>query len=84
MKKRFAGFFALVLVLASVPGFSQSSHRSGGHQGRSNPSKPVQDVAKDLPERLARWKTVQMPFHSQGLKPREIQLVNKQIGRAHV
>jgi len=79
MKKRLAGFFALVFVLASVPGFTQSSHRSGGHQGRSNPGKPVENVAKDLPERLARWKTVQMPFHSQGLKPREIQLVNKLV-----
>jgi hypothetical protein len=79
MKKRLASFFALVLALASVPGFSQGSHRAGGHRGRSNPAKPVANVAKDLPERLARWKTVQMPFHSQGLKPREIQLVNKLV-----
>ena len=36
-------------------------------------------MAKDLPERVARWKQVQMPFRSQGLKPREIQLVNKLV-----
>jgi hypothetical protein len=79
MEKRLAGFLALVIGLASIPGFTQSSRRAGGHRGRSSPAKPVADVAPDLPERLARWKTVQMPFHSQGLKPREIQLVNKLV-----
>ena len=80
MKKLLVGFFALALVPAfSSQGFTQSSQRSGGHRGRSHPSKPVKNVAKDLPERLARWKTVPMPFHSQGLKPREIQLVNKLV-----
>ena len=72
---------ALVFVLAALTtfGFAQSSRRTGGHKGRSNPTKPVENVAQDLPERLARWKPVQMPFHSQGLKPREIQLVNKLV-----
>ena len=79
MKKRLAGFFALFLFIVSAPAFAQSSHRTGGHRGRSNPAKPVAEVAPDLPERVARWKTVQMPFHSLGLKPREIQLVNKLV-----
>jgi len=72
---------ALVFVLAALTtfGFAQSSRRTGGHKGRSNPTKPVGNLAKDLPERLARWKQVLMPFHSQGLKPREIQLVNKLV-----
>jgi len=72
---------ALVFVVAALAsfGFAQAAKRTGGHKGRSNPSKPVQNVAKDLPERVARWKTVPMPFRSQGLKPREIQLVNKLV-----
>ena len=72
---------ALVFVVAALTslGFAQAAQRTGGHRGRSNPSKPVQDVAKALPERLARYKTVPMPFHSQGLKPREIRLVNKLV-----
>jgi hypothetical protein len=72
---------ALVFVIVVVTSLelAQSSRRTGGHKGRSNPSKPVENIAKDLPERVARWKTVQMPFHSQGLKPKEIQLVNKLV-----
>ncbi len=69
----------LCIAILSTSGFTQSAHRSGGHRGRSYPAKPVGNVAQDLPERVARWKTVQMPFHSQGLKPREIQLVNKLV-----
>jgi hypothetical protein len=71
----------LVFVAAALTsfGFAQAAKRTGGHKGRSNASKPVQNVAKDLPERLARWKKVEMPFHSQGLKPKEIQLVNKLV-----
>jgi len=76
--KRILNVVLIVSVLTSF-GFAQAAKRTGGHKGRSNPAKPVENVAKDLPERVARWKTVQMPFHSQGLKPREIQLVNKLV-----
>jgi hypothetical protein len=69
----------LCIAALSTPGFTQSGHRAGGHKGRSNPAKPVGNVAKDLPERVARWETVPVPFRSQGLKPREIQLVNKLV-----
>lgn len=76
MKKLFPAFIIAALTASA---FAQGSHRTGGHKGRAHPAKPVENVAKDLPERVARWKTVQMPFHSQGLKPREIQLVNKLV-----
>ncbi len=79
MKKILTAFITLTLAMFSAAAFPQSAHRTGGHKGRSNPGKPVANVAKDLPERLARWKTVPMPFHSQGLKPREIQLVDKLV-----
>jgi len=79
MTKRLAVFFALLLFIVAAPAFTQSSHYSGGQRGRSDPTQPAENVAKDLPERLARWEMVQMPFHSQGLKPREIHLVNKLV-----
>ena len=35
--------------------------------------------ATDIAERLARWKTVQMPFHSEGLTTRDKQMVEKLV-----
>ena len=70
---------AILVAALTLFAFAQAPHRSGGHKGQSNPGKPVANVAKDLPERLARWKTVPMPIHWRGLKPREIQLVNKLV-----
>ena len=72
-------FAAVAIATLTVFAFAQGSYRAGGHKGRSNPAQPVENVAKDLPERLARWKTVQMPFHSQGLSPKEVRLVNKLV-----
>ena len=36
-------------------------------------------VAPDLQERLDRFVPVEMPFHAEGLSPREVQLVNKLV-----
>jgi hypothetical protein len=35
--------------------------------------------AADIAERVARWKTVQMPFHAEGLSARERQMVDKLV-----
>ena len=37
------------------------------------------DVAPDLAQKLARFKSVQMPFHSAGLTAREKKLVDKLV-----
>jgi hypothetical protein len=42
-----------------------------------------QKVAPDLDARLARFKPINMPFHQQGLNPREIQLVHKLVDAAN-
>ena len=42
-----------------------------------------QKVAPDLDARLARFKPINMPFHQQGLSPREIQLVHKLVDAAN-
>ncbi|HKS77062.1 MAG TPA: hypothetical protein VJQ82_27885 [Terriglobales bacterium] len=36
-------------------------------------------VAYDLPERVARWRVVNMPFQDKGLSAREVKLVNKLV-----
>jgi hypothetical protein len=40
-------------------------------------------VAPDLDARLARFKPIKMPFHQEGLSPREIQLVHKLVEAAN-
>jgi len=40
-------------------------------------------VAPDLGGRLARFKPINMPFHQEGLSPREIQLVHKLVDAAN-
>src|SRR3984957_4990446 len=46
---------------------------------------PISDlkVAPDLDARLKRFKPIKMPFHRQGLSPREIQLVHKLVDAAN-
>jgi len=36
-------------------------------------------VAPDLSQRLGKWQTVRMPFHSEGLSTREVKMVNKLV-----
>ncbi|MBV9609240.1 MAG: Zn-dependent hydrolase, partial [Acidobacteria bacterium] len=43
----------------------------------------MSELATDLPERLAAWKRVDMPFHSDGLSKREIDMVNKLVDASH-
>ncbi|MDQ1406283.1 MAG: hypothetical protein QOG55_1912 [Acidobacteriaceae bacterium] len=40
-------------------------------------------VAPDLDARLARFKPINMPFHQEGLSPREVQLVHKLVDAAN-
>jgi len=40
-------------------------------------------IAPDLDARLARFKPINMPFHQEGLSPREIQLVHKLVEAAN-
>jgi hypothetical protein len=40
---------------------------------------PIRDVAPDIVQRVSRFRVVDMPFHAQGLSPREKQLVEKLV-----
>src|SRR3984893_16745669 len=66
---------ALLLLLAPLAGQCASN----------SPRLSTSDlkVAPDLDARLARFKPINMPFHEQGLSPREIQLVHKLVDAAN-
>ncbi|HWB82955.1 MAG TPA: hypothetical protein VG675_02360 [Bryobacteraceae bacterium] len=58
---------SLVLILSALPATLPAQRNQGG--------RPVHNEA----ERLARWKSVEMPFHTQGLSARERQMVEKLV-----
>jgi hypothetical protein len=63
--------FVAVIFVAAIPCVSQSTPADRAADN--------QKVAADLAARLARFKPIHMPFHSEGLAPREIQLVHKLV-----
>jgi hypothetical protein len=72
-------------VLLSLPAFlsiatltsAQQSEKPSGQQEAAVSARV--DVAPDLQQKLARFKTVQMPFNSAGLSVRERELVEKLV-----
>jgi len=72
----------LILLTASFASAqskkSQSVRPMTGSAARGAVSNGMQ-VAPDLTERLAKFKRVQMPFHSAGLTPREKKMVEKLV-----
>jgi hypothetical protein len=66
-----------VLLLLLAPLAAQTASNS------QSLSVPDLKVAPDLDARLARFKPINMPFHQQGLSPREIQLVHKLVQAAN-
>jgi hypothetical protein len=73
---------ALAVILLSAPSYSQSRHIAPPKKfpiGGSAPSGAKLKTPADLPSRIARWRTVEMPFRNQGLTPREIKMVGKLV-----
>jgi hypothetical protein len=82
MTAKFLAGGLLALLLMSTSNSSsqtQAHHTKTGvyHTGRA--SKDDMYVVPDLAERLAKWKPVEMPFHSEGLTARERQEVEKLV-----
>jgi hypothetical protein len=77
---------ALAFSLLSAPAFAQSRRVSTTPKkfpvGGSAPSGAQLKTPVDLPARIARWRTVDMPFHSKGLTPREVKLIDKLVEAA--
>jgi hypothetical protein len=67
-------FTALFLAAASLAAQTTANGRA---------SVTDQKVALDLDARLARFKPIKMPFHQEGLNPREIALVRKLVEAAN-
>src|ERR1700688_1964836 len=67
----------LVLFFLVAPLAAQT-----GSNSRASSIADLKD-APDLDARLARFKPINMPFHQEGLSPREIQLVHKLVDVAN-
>lgn len=67
--------FAAGIFLAAIPFAAKSTPPDRAADS--------QKVAADLDARLARFKPIEMPFHSDGLAPGEIQLVHKLVEAAN-
>src|SRR3954470_21473484 len=78
------GWFLVFFLLFGQSFAAQTRHRKKA-AAKPAPKPPVacvtcnMKVVPDLDERLAKWKPVNMPFHSDGLSPREIKLVHKLV-----
>jgi hypothetical protein len=64
-----------LLACAALPRVSLGQNSSG----TAGPGSTRAQVAPDLNDRLAKFRRVSMPFHSQGLTPREQSLVKKLV-----
>src|SRR5713226_7436472 len=75
---------SLLLILLMVPPTSTQKNRRPvtGSAAKGAASAGMQ-VVPDLDRRLARFREVRMPFHSEGLTPRERKLVEKLVDASH-
>ncbi len=69
--KRWLLFFLVSMTLLNANSFSQNQSTAK--------TKPDLKVAPDLMHRIRRFRSVPMPFHSQGLTAREVKMVNKLV-----
>ncbi len=75
----------LAVALLSTPGLAQSRHSYTPKKfpiGGSAPSGAQLKTPADLASRIARWRTVDMPFRSKGLTPREVKMIGKLVEAA--
>jgi len=85
MKTRTLVVLILGVLLLVPMAIAQKPAANSSQQPRTSTTKQkaVAATATDMPERLAAWKRVEMPFHSEGLSKREIDLVSKLVEANH-
>jgi hypothetical protein len=66
----------LLIFLMVLPVSAQQKHKP---MTGSAAKGAAMNVVPDISERSARWQTVHMPFHSQGLSPKEVKMVGKLV-----
>ena len=80
-------FFLLLIILSiipSLPAQDNTEQKPKGHKTMTGSAAKGAEsagmqVVPDLAERLAKFRQVQMPFHSAGLTAREVKLVDKLV-----
>jgi hypothetical protein len=80
-------FFLLLIIFSIIPSLSAQSdteQKSKSHKAMTGSAAKGAEsagmkVVPDVAQRLAKFRQVQMPFHSAGLSPREVQLVDKLV-----
>ena len=69
----------LCLLILSIPSFSQKSHKAMSGTAAKGAKSADMQVVPDLGQRLAKFRRVEMPFHTAGLTARERKLVEKLV-----
>jgi hypothetical protein len=80
-------FFLLLIIFLIIPSLSAQnnteqkpkSHKAMTGSAAKGAESAGMQVVPDLAQRLAKFRQVQMPFHSAGLTAREVKLVNKLV-----
>ena len=70
-------FTTLVLIMSPL------THAQGPRQGLPKPAAPNLKIAPDIAQRVAKFKSVDMPFDAAGLSAREKSLVEKLVEASH-
>ena len=65
--------------LLTAPSFAQKTDKYMTGSAARQGSVANLKVVPDLPQRLAKWRRTEMPFHSQGLSAQELKMVNKLV-----
>ena len=71
--------FCLASILGLMIPAASAQHNKANKTPENAAISAHLDVAPDLAQKLARFKTVQMPFHSAGLTEQEKKLVDKLV-----
>src|SRR6266852_3267924 len=73
----------LLILLMVLPTSAQNSRKPMTGSAAKGAASAGMQVVPDLDRRLARFREVRMPFHSEGLTPREQKLVQKLVDASH-
>ena len=77
--RKLVGWSLLVLILGGQA-FAKTKHSTQKAAQKSADCVTCSmKVIPNLAQQLAKWKPVEMPFHSEGLSPREVKVVQKLV-----
>ncbi|HEV8524545.1 MAG TPA: Zn-dependent hydrolase [Terriglobales bacterium] len=83
MKPFFVRLLLLCLAVSIITDAAAAQRRRRGSRGRAHPSRAVLGVTSDLPQRLAKYRQVTMPFNGKALKSRELRMIRHLVEASH-